>query len=127
MTALVDTCGWIEWLTDGVLADRYQPYLANPAAVVVPTVVQHELYKWAKRERGEAVALEAVAVTEQGQVQALGTAVALHAADLAPAHRLSFADSLIYGTARHLAVTLVTSDSHFEGLPQVEYLAKAAR
>jgi len=45
MRVLVDTCGWIEWLTDGGLADRYQPYLQPLETVLVPTSVQFELYK----------------------------------------------------------------------------------
>ena len=53
MVCLVDTCGWIEWLTDGVLADAFEPYLKNPVEVVVPTTLQFELYKWSKREKGE--------------------------------------------------------------------------
>ncbi len=27
MKVLVDTCGWIEWLTDGVLTDKFAPYI----------------------------------------------------------------------------------------------------
>ena len=29
MKFLVDTCGWLEWLTDGVLADEFAPYLSD--------------------------------------------------------------------------------------------------
>jgi len=36
---LVDTCGWIEWLVDGALADSFQPFLEDAGALVVPTVV----------------------------------------------------------------------------------------
>ncbi len=67
MTALVDTCGWIEWLTDGVLANRFMPYFQTPETLVVPTSLQFELYKWAKREEGEVRALETVALTEEGR------------------------------------------------------------
>lgn len=28
MKVVVDTCGWIEWLTDDELADKFAPYLA---------------------------------------------------------------------------------------------------
>ena len=45
MPCLVDTCGWIEWLTDGALADEYAPYLDDPKGLIVPTVLQFELYK----------------------------------------------------------------------------------
>jgi predicted nucleic acid-binding protein len=126
MPVLVDTCGWIEWLTDGPLAERFRPYFADPASLLVPTCLQFELYKWAKRERGEPVGLEAVALTEQGQVQPLTTAIALHAADLALQHRLSFADALIYATASQHQAELVTSDDHFVGLPGVVYFEKGA-
>ena len=124
MPVLVDTCGWIEWLTDGPLAERYRPYFADAPSLLVPTCLQFELYKWAKRERGEAVALEAVALTEQAQVVPLTTAIALHAADLALQHRLSFADALIFATASQHQATLVTSDEHFAGLPGVVFFEK---
>ena len=26
---IVDSCGWLEWFTDGNLADRYTSYLAD--------------------------------------------------------------------------------------------------
>jgi hypothetical protein len=57
MVCLVDTCGWIEWLTDGLLADVFEPYLNDPAELIIPTTLQFELYKWAKREKGEVEAL----------------------------------------------------------------------
>ena len=125
MRALVDTCGWIEWLVDGALVECFAPYFGSHEALVVPTAVQFELYKWVKRERGEATALEIVALTEQCQVLPLDTAIALSAADLALAHRLSFADALIYASARQSGATLVTSDNHFEGLPEVVFFPKS--
>ena len=70
MHCVVDTCGWIEWLTDGAVADRFAPCLQQVDQVIVPTVIQFELYKWVKREQGEARALEVAALTEQG-VQAM--------------------------------------------------------
>jgi hypothetical protein len=29
MACVVDTCGWIEWLTDGVLAAEFEPRLGK--------------------------------------------------------------------------------------------------
>lgn len=81
MVCLVDTCGWIEWLTDSVLADSFEPYLKNPAEIVIPTTLQFELYKWSKREKGEVKALEVIALTEHGRVLPLNTGLALYAAD----------------------------------------------
>ena len=125
MPVLVDTCGWIEWLTDGELADCFAPYLGTPAEVLVPAVIQFEIYKWVKRERDEIMALEVVALTEQCQVIPLDTSTALLAADLSLAHRLSFADALIYATAQQHHATLVTADDHFAALPQVTFHRKS--
>lgn len=121
---LVDTSGWIEWLTDGPLAERFAPHLADPTALLVPTLVQYELYRWLCRERDENFALEVIGVTEQGRVVPLDTSLALLAADLAVRHRLAMADACVFATAQQAGVGLVTSDAHFDGLPGVTYLPK---
>lgn len=127
MAVLVDTCGWIEWLTDDTLAERFRPYLEQADALVVPTAIQFELHKWVCRERDHAQALRVIALTEQGRVVPLSTALALYAADLAIEHKLSFADAIIYATARQADAQLITSDDHFEGLPGVTYFPKKQR
>ena len=126
MASLVDTCGWIEWLTDGLLADAFKPYLDDPAELIIPTTVQFELYKWAKREKNEVAALEVIALTEQGRVLSLTTQLSLYAADMALQHRLSFADAIIYASARQFDVPLITADDHFQNLPEVVYFSKKA-
>jgi len=124
MVCLVDTCGWIEWLTDGLLADDFEPYLNDPAELIIPTTLQFELYKWAKREKGEIEALEVIALTEQGWVIPLTTRLSLYAADMALQHRLSFADAIIYASARQFDVPLITADDHFKDLPEVIFFSK---
>ncbi len=42
---LVDTCGWIECLTNRILANKYEPYIQDIETIIVPTSVQFELYK----------------------------------------------------------------------------------
>lgn len=127
MAVLVDTCGWIEWLTDGPLAEDFGPCLQTSEGLLVPTALQFELYKWVKREQGEPLALEVMALTEEAEVAPLTTAIALAAADWALEYQLSFADALIYATARQYGARLVTADDHFQGLPEVEYLDKKGR
>ncbi len=121
---IVDTCGWIEWLVDGALAEDFRPWLADTERLLVPTSIQFELYKWVKRERDEAVALEAVAWTEQAMVIPLDSNIALLAADAALQYRLSFADAIIYASARRHQAELVTADDHFEGLDGVTFFDK---
>lgn len=45
---LVDTCGWIEWLIDGDLANDFEAALLDTDRLLVPTSVQFELYKGAQ-------------------------------------------------------------------------------
>lgn len=122
---LVDTCGWIEWLTDGRLAPRFEPYLSDQASLIVPTLVQFELYKWVCRERDEATALNVIGVTETAAgIMPLDTPLALQAAGLASEHKLAMADAIILATAQRTLAQLVTSDKHFSALPGVIYFEK---
>lgn len=120
---LVDTCGWIDWMTDSSMADAYAPHLESEN-LLVPTLVQHELYKWLCRETDTNTALAAIAATQQATVVPLDTSLALLAADIAREHKLAMADAIIYATARQFQATLVTGDAHFESLPQVLFYPK---
>ena len=124
---LVDTCGSIEWLTDGPLADAFRPHLAQTDALLVPTLIQYELAKWITRERDETLALEVIGLTHQSRVVALDTSLALGAAAVAAEHRLAMADAVIYATARAHGATVVTSDARFEHLSGVAYLRQRTR
>jgi predicted nucleic acid-binding protein len=124
---LVDTCGWIEWLADGGLADWFLPYLEDTDSLVVPTIVQFELYKWLDRNSGEEAAMKAIARTTRCKVVDLDTSTALLAAEFSRDHSLSVADAVIYASARRHRADLVTSDDHFEGLAGVTYFPKKDR
>jgi len=116
MSFLVDTCGWIEYATEGPLAESFSPYFRDFSRLVVPTVVQYELFRWVSRERDEGTALELSGLTEHGSVLPLTTSVALLAADCASQFGLAMADAIIYATARQEGVMLATCDQHFAGL-----------
>ena len=116
---LIDTCGWIEWLTDGQLSEAYAEHFDQLKSLIVPTSVQFELYNWVTREHGIQQALESIALTEQAAVIPLSTSIALSAADFSAEYKLSFADAIIYATARFQKSELITSDDHFQGLPDV--------
>lgn len=124
MKKLVDTCGWIEWLTNGKLADSFAPYLAKETALIVPTIVQYELYKWISREKNSTLALEIIGMTENSTVIPLDTRISLHAADISKEYGLAMADSIVYSTALLHNSTLVTSDKYFKQLPNVTFFEK---
>ena len=121
---VVDSSGWLEFLTDGPLAGRYAQHLRKLDEVVTPSVVVFEVYKWIKRERSEEEALVAVAQIEKTQVVPLTSTVALTAADLGLEYGLAMADSIVYSTALLSRADLITSDKDFASLPNVLYLEK---
>ncbi|NIU68559.1 MAG: type II toxin-antitoxin system VapC family toxin [Actinobacteria bacterium] len=121
---LVDSSGWLEFFADGPLAAAYEEHLLDPAEILTPTLVVHEVYKWLKRERSEEEALVAVAQLDKTEVVPLTATIALTAADLALEHRLATADAVVYATGILHQAPVVTSDSDFEGLPGVVFLGR---
>ena len=121
---VVDSSGWLEFLTDGPLAEEYAKRLRQPSAVVTPTIILYEVYKHAKRLRGEEGGLEAVAAMQKTVVVPLNEDLALVAADLSIEHKLPMADSIILATARFFDAEVITSDADFEHVPGVTYVPK---
>jgi predicted nucleic acid-binding protein len=122
---VVDSSGWLEFLTDGPHADAYAEALADPARVLTPAIVLYEVYRWVRRVRGEEMALQVAAQLTRTAITAVDQTTALTAADLSLAHRLAMADALVYATGRIHDAVVMTSDADFEGLDGVRYLAKA--
>jgi predicted nucleic acid-binding protein len=119
---VVDSCGWIEYLTDSSLAPQYEKYLQKPEEVITPSLVMYEVYKKVKKEKGEELALSVVAQMEKTKVVTLDEEIALLAGDLSISHLLPLADAVVYGTAMREKAKVVTSDSHFKDLDDVVFL-----
>lgn len=122
---LVDSCGWLEFLADGPLAQEYAHYLNTPEALITPTIVLYEVFKRITRERGEEVALFIAAQMHRTKLVPLTPEIALLAADLSLRHSLPMADAIVYATAMSEKCQIVTSDSHFAGLERVVFLGKS--
>lgn len=121
---LVDTSAWIEWLIGSPTGEALSERLPQQSDWLVPTMVQLELAKWLTREVGEDKADQVIAFTQVCQVVPLDTEIALAAADACRTHKLATADAIIFATARARGATLLTCDSHFEGLPGVDFMPK---
>jgi predicted nucleic acid-binding protein len=121
---VVDSSGWIEYVVDGPNADFFAGPIEQADELLVPTISILEVFKWVLRERGEADALQAAALMQQGEVVELDTAIATRAAQLGLTHKLPLADSVMLATAETFGATLWTQDVDFDGLPGVRYRAK---
>ncbi len=66
---LVDSCGWLEYLADGDNAEFYARAILDVDQLLVPTICMYEVFKVVQRQRGEDIALQAVALLRQGRVR----------------------------------------------------------
>ena len=123
---VVDSCGWLEYFSDGVNADFFAPAIESTEDLLVPTLTLFEVFKRILQQRTEADALRAIALMRQGQVIALSDSLALGAARLSVEMKLPLADSIILYSARHHAAKLWTQDAHFAEVEGVCYVRKAA-
>ena len=118
---VIDSSAWIEYFGDGPNANDYAAAIEDPDSLIVPTLTLFEVFKRTCQLKGEATALEVVAVMLQGRVVELSANRALEAARLSLDTGLAMADSVILATARAEDAVLWTQDAHFKGLDKVEY------
>jgi predicted nucleic acid-binding protein len=121
---IVDSCGWLEWFTNGILADKYEKYLADHENMIMPAIVLFEVYKVLKREVGEEKALIAAGYMKNSTIIPLDETLALSAADIALQESLAMADAVIVAAARAHSCKIITSDSDLKDQPDVVYMPK---
>jgi predicted nucleic acid-binding protein len=121
---IVGSCGWLEWFSDGMLAQKYQKYLENKKELLVPTIVLYEVYKILKREVREEKALLAIGHMKSSKVIPFDENLALQAADLSLLHNLAMADAIVYAATLEYNCKLITSDGDLKNLPQVTFIPK---
>ena len=121
---IVDSCGWLEWFTDGRLADKYQRYLADQDNLLVPAIILYEVYKILKREVSEEKALLAVGYMKNSPIIPLDETLALAAADIALQESLAMADAIIVAVSRSHNCTIISSDSDLKNQTNVKFIPK---
>ena len=121
---IVDSCGWLEWFTDGKLADQYKEYIATPENILMPVIILYEVYKILKREVGEEKALLAVGYMQNSSIIPFDDTLALAAADIALHEKLAMADAIIVASSRAHNCRIITSDADFKDQANVDYIPK---
>ncbi len=115
---LVDSSGWIEFLGDGPLADRFAPYFEKEEHLIVPAIVLYEVYKKLLSPGSSTAADRFLSAALRARFVPIDERLALLAARISLERRLAMADAMIYATASACGAHVVTSDSHFQGLPE---------
>ncbi len=121
---IVDSSGWLEWFSNGKLADAYEKHLRDRENILVPTIILFEVYKVLKREVSEEKALRAAGYMKNRLVAHLDEPLALAAADIALQAGLAMADAIIVATARANNCSIITSDADLKNQPNVIYIPK---
>lgn len=122
---LVDSCGWIEYLSDLPNAGFFAPALEDTDNLLVPTICLYEVFKAFLVQRGEKDALQAAALMHQGRVVALTPDISLTAAKLSINLKLPMADSMVLATAISHGAVVWTQDADFKDIEGVRYVSKA--
>jgi predicted nucleic acid-binding protein len=121
---VVDSSGWLEYLADAPGADFFAPAIENTEELLVPTICLLEVARNIFRQRGEDMALQALALMQQARVIDLVPEVIRLAARFGMEHRLPLADSVVFATGRLHGALVWTQDSDFKGLDGVRYTPK---
>ena len=84
---LVDSPAWLAYFADEPNAQHFTSAIEAPDSLIVPSITRLEVFKKVAQQRGEGVALQYVAVMQQGHVVALDATLALLAATLGVRHK----------------------------------------
>jgi predicted nucleic acid-binding protein len=121
---LVDSSGWIEYLTKGKNGPFFLPVIQDTENLIVPTIAIYEVFKRVVLQLGAETALEVIGVMSLGHEVGLDREIAIEAAYISTQLKLAMADSIILATAQANEATLWTQDIHFKDIEGVRYVEK---
>ncbi len=122
--ALVDSCGWLEYVSGGANADFFEAALLDTSNLIVPTLCLYEVGKRMLITQGEAAALEVLEMMQKNRVVQLGPEDCFAAAKTSVIHKLAMADALIWQTAQSFGATLYTQDGGLKAMAGVKFQLK---
>ncbi len=121
---LVDSSGWLEYLSDGKNSKLFAPAIEKTNELIVSTINIYEIYKKILLERDESTAIQVVGIMQQAKVIEVSSIISIQAAKLSYERKIPMADSLIYTTAKLNNAMVWTQDIDFKKLDNVKYFKK---
>ena len=122
---LVDSSGWIEFFLAGANGPKFKPVIEDRAHLLVPVIALFEVHRVLARKVPQDAVRACLDVMRLGRVLEITDAHAVTAAEAAQCHRLAMADAMMYSLAQEYGATFWTQDVDYQGLPGVNYFAKA--
>ena len=123
---VVDSSGWIEYLTDSRRADLFATPIEQRDQLLVPTIALFEVHKILSRSLQADIIDQCLNVMRLGRVLDLTDKRAIAASKTARQHRLALADAAMYSMAQEHGATFWTQDADYQNLPGVQFFAKGA-
>ena len=121
---VVDSSAWLSYFAGDANAEVFSTPIEDIEKLIVPSITITEVFKYILRQRGEDMALEAIAHMEQGKVISLDSSLAIDAAKYGIDYKLPLADSIIYATGQRFKAIIWTQDIDFKSLESVAYYPK---
>ena len=121
---IVDSSAWLSYFAGDANAEVFSTPIENIDKLIVPSITITEIFKYILRQRGENMALEAIAHIQQGKVISLDSSLAIDAAKYGIDYKLPLADSIIYATGQKFGALIWTQDVDFKSLEGVKYYPK---
>ncbi|MFH1588025.1 MAG: type II toxin-antitoxin system VapC family toxin [Candidatus Diapherotrites archaeon] len=125
MNVLVDSYGWIEYFSNGPLANKYAKFIekANKEKYFTPSIILFETYKQIKLMANEQKALEAIGyIIGYTTIIDLDKSISLEASDISIELKLGMADAIIKATAEKTNAKIVSSDKHFQKFKETVFV-----
>jgi toxin FitB len=122
--AVVDSCGWLEYLAGGSNASFFESALLATHQLIVPSLCVYEVSKHIIRHSGMSAAQEVLEFMRKAKIVHLTDAQLMQAAQTSHEHQLSMADAIIWQIAHLHQATLLTQDAGLKDMPEVKYIEK---
>lgn len=121
---LVDSSGWLEYLSGSKNADRFAPAIQNIEDLIISPIIIYEVYKKVISEKGEDAANAVLGLMSQAKIVQVDLSIAVEAARLNAKKKIPMADSIIYVTAIQNNAMVWTQDYDFKNLKNVKFFKK---
>jgi predicted nucleic acid-binding protein len=121
-SVILDSSGWLEYLTADTKADLFAQYFEGHRPILVPAIVLYEVRKVLLLRQTKDITDIFMSQALRRTIIPVDEEIALLAAAVTIQFRLAMGDALLYATSEREKAEFVTSDPHFKDLPRVTLL-----
>ena len=128
MTVLIDSWAWIEYFQGSAFGKRAAARIDGDEDALVSSINIAEVFRWVLKHEGLGKAEEKRReIVRRCAVRDFTLALAVEAAKLRHARGWGLGDAAVYATAMAAGARLLTGDSDFENVPEVDFIGKPTK